>query len=425
MLNISVALTSLVLSVLGIVQAHAIRNQDRQSARKYFLWFFGFYMLYSGSILIGLLYRGSPVAGARTILLISNFCEFLFSPVMAYIMSAYLLELTCPGKTRKRILFVFKILFAVHIILLIISQFSGLYYTIGNDNIYRRGELYPLTYAFAFVMMLIDLVILIYYRRRLTGAEFTAFIIYFLFPFIAMIVQVFLYGFNFVVLATIVAAMTMYLFLVNDQTKRILIQRQENTDLKVDLMLSQIQPHFLFNSLLVIKEVCLTDPEQAASAIDEFAGYLRHNMDSLTNDSPITFTEELEHVKQYLDLQQLRFGRDLDVRYDIGCEGFRLPTLTLQPIVENAVRYGVRKNPDGKGTIYIKTREYDDRYEVSVEDDGPGFVPDALLNDSQRSHVGLRNVKERLARVSRGSLMIDSELGKGTCVRMQIPKTGS
>ena len=139
-------------------------------------------------------------------------------------------------------------------------------------------------------------------------------------------------------------------------------------------------------------------------------------------DRPILFREERKHVESYLELQRLRFGEDLRVEFDLECESFFLPTLTLQPIVENAIRYGVRKNERGSGAVIIRSRDFPDRVELSVTDDGPGFVPDSIPGDSERSHVGLKNVRERLQRISGGELRVDSVIGKGTTVTMILPK---
>ena len=145
-------------------------------------------------------------------------------------------------------------------------------------------------------------------------------------------------------------------------------------------------------------------------------------MDSLSENEPIPFTTELEHVKHFLALQQLRFEAALDVEYDLECTDFRLPTLTLQPIVENAVTYGVRKNPKGKGKVIIRSREYSDRWEVRVIDNGPGFVPETIPEDRYRSHIGIQNVRERLRYSIGGDLQMHSALGKGTTAIIILPK---
>ena len=149
---------------------------------------------------------------------------------------------------------------------------------------------------------------------------------------------------------------------------------------------------------------------------------LRGNMDAMQTSAPIPFPEELEHTREYLTLEQMRFEDKLTVRYDIQCETFSLPPLTLEPIAENAVRHGVRGNSDGRGEVAIATREYADHYEITVTDTGPGFDPEQPPKDPDRSHIGLRNVRERLAQMCGGTLNIASAPGKGTRVTITIPK---
>ena len=191
---------------------------------------------------------------------------------------------------------------------------------------------------------------------------------------------------------------------------------------RIQIMMTQIQPHFLYNSLTVIQELCRSDPAQAEAATVQFANYLRGNMDALQTNSPIPFGQELEHTRQYLALEEMRFEDKLTVRYDIQCESFLLPNLTLQPIVENAVRHGVRGNADGRGEVVIATRETPDCYEITVKDNGPGFDPEKQPKDQGSSHVGIQNVRQRLAQMCGGELKIESIPGAGTCVTIALPK---
>ena len=190
---------------------------------------------------------------------------------------------------------------------------------------------------------------------------------------------------------------------------------------RVRLMLSQIKPHFLHNALTVIVGLCDMDPQRAKQATLKFARYLRGNMDSIENAGLIPFGKELEHTRLYLEIEQYRFGDALKVNYDIACDDFSVPALTLEPLVENAVRHGVRENPGGRGAVTISAREVSDHYEISVTDDGPGFDPSRLQQDDQR-HVGIPNVRERLAEVCRGTLEFDVAPGRGVTVRIIIPK---
>ena len=197
-------------------------------------------------------------------------------------------------------------------------------------------------------------------------------------------------------------------------------ERALQAEQRIQIMLSQIQPHFIFNTLGAIRRLCRDDPE-AREAIGQVSLYLRGNMDSLSLREPVPFTRELEHTKAYLDLEQLRFGDELTVVYDLECTGFLLPTLTLQPLVENAVRHGVRAKESGTGTVTVATREKADCYEISVSDDGPGFDA-AEKSDDGRSHIGLENVRERLKSLCGGDLRIESARGEGSRVTIVLPK---
>ena len=172
----------------------------------------------------------------------------------------------------------------------------------------------------------------------------------------------------------------------------------------------------------MIQELCRSDPAQAEAATVQFANYLRGNMDALQTKALIPFRQELEHTRQYLALEEMRFEDKLTVRYDIQCESFALPILTLQPIVENAVRHGVRGNADGRGEVVIATREMPDYYEITVTDNGPGFDPEKREKDQGSSHVGIQNVRQRLAQMCGGELTIESMPGAGACVTIALPK---
>jgi sensor histidine kinase YesM len=185
-------------------------------------------------------------------------------------------------------------------------------------------------------------------------------------------------------------------------------------------MISQIQPHFLYNALNTIKYLIKKDPKTAEGAVVKFSNYLRSNMDSLTQKEPIPFKKELEHVKNYVDIEQLRFGERLKIEYEIQVVDFTIPPLTLQPIVENAIKHGVNQRPEG-GTVIIKTGETQSYYIISVEDNGVGFDVNEKKNDG-RSHVGISNIRKRLEEIMNACIEIKSEIGVGTVVTIKIPK---
>lgn len=203
------------------------------------------------------------------------------------------------------------------------------------------------------------------------------------------------------------------------------LKRQEKAlaEQRIDIMLSQIKPHFLYNALGTIACLCRTDPEKAERATEEFAMFLRANMDSLKNREPIPFEKELAHVKHYLYLEKQRFQERLQVNYDIRATDFYVPPLSLQPLVENAVRHGILQKKEG-GTVTIRTFETEEDAFVVVMDDGIGMERAAGLPDlGDHAHIGLENVRERLESMVEGEMKMESN-GAGTVVTLRIPLVG-
>ena len=200
--------------------------------------------------------------------------------------------------------------------------------------------------------------------------------------------------------------------------------QKELYEANVAVMVSQIQPHFMYNALTSIAMMCKKDPDKAQEATVTFAKYLRGNMDSLKQKEPVPFKQELEHLKKYLYIEQLRFGKKLNVEYDIQATDFKLPQLSVQPLVENAVKHGVGMKRKG-GTVTIATRETEEAYEVIITDDGVGFDVEAARDNKEkdgRSHVGMENTKRRLREMCGGEVVIESTIDVGTTARLILPK---
>lgn len=197
--------------------------------------------------------------------------------------------------------------------------------------------------------------------------------------------------------------------------------QKELYEAKVSVMVSQIQPHFMYNALSSIAMLCKINPDTAYQATITFSEYLRGNMDSLKQQAPVPFEKELEHLKKYLYIEELRFGKKLNVAYDIQATDFVLPQLSIQPLVENAVKHGVGMKKQG-GTVTIATRETKDSYEVIISDDGVGFDTTAPKKDDGRSHVGMENTRRRLKEMCGADVIIESAVGEGTVATVILPK---
>ena len=193
---------------------------------------------------------------------------------------------------------------------------------------------------------------------------------------------------------------------------------KELEDSRIAIMLSQIKPHFLYNVLNAIYHLYRKEPEIAQEAVSSFAEYLRCNMLSIEKSEPIPFSEEYQHIQTYLSLEQIRFRDKLDVVYDVEVTDFKLPPLTVEPLVENAVKHGVTKKRGG-GIVTISTHRTKDSVQITVADTGVGFVTEHYMDDG-KPHVGIRNVRERLENMVGGSLSITSS-ENGTVAVVTIP----
>ena len=191
---------------------------------------------------------------------------------------------------------------------------------------------------------------------------------------------------------------------------------------RIKLMMSQIQPHFLYNSLSSISELCETDPQKAQQMTDDFSEYLRYNFTALNSEKLVSFEKQLEQTEIYLKIEKTRFGDRVNAVYEIEAKDFEVPTLTVQPLVENAVRHGICKRPKG-GTVTIRSYETDTESIIEIADNGVGFDTESTTADGE-THVGIENVRARLAYFG-DALEIKSELDVGTTATIRVPKKKS
>jgi len=186
---------------------------------------------------------------------------------------------------------------------------------------------------------------------------------------------------------------------------------------RIKIMMSQIQPHFLYNTLATIQSLCLTDPIKAANVTGKFGSYLRSNLDSLEKSELIPIEKELEHTRVYAEIEMMRFPK-IQVEYNIEANDFSVPALTVQPLVENAIRHGVRNRDHG--LVEVATKKAEDGYKIIISDNGIGFDPEKPLPPDEL-HIGLGNVRERVKEMCGGEMVIDSRPGEGTVITITIP----
>ena len=204
------------------------------------------------------------------------------------------------------------------------------------------------------------------------------------------------------------------------QLKNEMLRRElELSEAKNALLMRQISPHFIFNSLQVIIGMCDRSPENVKPALTHFSEYLRNNLESVTGNDMIPFEKELAHTKEYLALEQYGDGKKFTIEYRLDVTEFQVPPLILQPVVENAVQYGIGTRTHG-GIIVIETTDTPFMTLIRVKDDGNGKSSITEQQKKRRS-VGMQNVRARLKALCGGELILESS-ENGTTVTITIPK---
>ena len=188
---------------------------------------------------------------------------------------------------------------------------------------------------------------------------------------------------------------------------------------RIKILISQIQPHFLFNTLSTIQALCRIDPAKASEVTGKFGTYLRASIDSLSQDVLIPFSKELEHTKTFAEIECIRFP-SMHMEYDIRDRDFLIPALTVQPMVENAIRHGVRSR--AQGMVQVETYQDGSDHVVVIRDNGKGFDVSSLP-EMPGDHIGIQNVRERLQMLCNGSMSIESRIGEGTEITFRIPES--
>jgi len=191
---------------------------------------------------------------------------------------------------------------------------------------------------------------------------------------------------------------------------------------KSNLLMAQIRPHFINSNLAVIRSLCYEDSEKAVEMIDHFSTYLRENIKQINDRTLVSFEKEMESVDNYLYLEMQRFQDRIQVKKELTVTDFEVPPLSIQTIVENAIRHGISMT-GRQGTVTIKTRERDGNLIISVGDDGKGFDVSAMHFDGV-AHVGIKNVTDRYQNLLSGSVNIESAIGEGTLVTICFPRRG-
>lgn len=384
--------------------------------KKFFITLFAVFVLCMIALFVDLVIYEDPlmVTAER----ITVCCQYLFLSIPMPMFTVYLLR-TCGEDRRKSFLFrAVVVLWSVYFVLLAVAQFTTFFYCITPDNLYVRGSLHTLMVAPIFAAMFLNLAAVIRRRNKLPEKYFVAFMIHLL-PLTVtlfinnMIVETLLL----VVLGLSISTLAMLALVLYDQIESYVGQQREIARQRASIMVLQMRPHFIYNAMMSIYYLCARDSKKAQQVTMDFTTYLRKNFTAIASEDTVPFTDELEHTRAYLAVEQVQFEDSLFVEYDTPHKNFRLPPLTLQPIVENAVKHGM--DPEyAPLCISIRTRDTISGSEIVVEDTGSGFAP---ADDESAPHIALANIRNRLEMMCGGKMTIRPREGGGTIVTVTIP----
>ncbi len=382
------------------------------------------------------LFRGDVSNLGYYMVRIANFMVFLGNYILIMTGSRYLRYIVTNSVPRQEgrgkasgrwdwVVFFSDLLCITGIMLLILTQFFHFLYAFDEENRYYR---LPLSYLQILLPMLCLLLLLwatAPYRKLLKREDLLMFLSSLCLLLIALVVLYFNFGVSFHIFATEITAMLYfvgyeiaYSHYARARERELAEKDVKLANQKLRIMQNQIRPHFIFNSLLAIKQLCIEDPKKASEALQHFAVYLRTNLEAMTDDKPVSFLKEIDCIKEYVALEMADPSSRFTVSYQLEFVDFSLPLLSVEPMVENAIRHGIATRRSG-GIVTIRSYKEDGKAVVLVEDNGTGFGSETHQQKEHRS-IGIQNVRERLLMSCNGELNI-VDTGTGTMVYIGIP----
>ena len=411
---------ALMLSLLVIWFSTVIPGMDRWNRRFFRSYFIVFILCCLSSLTeTALYYYHAPVIAIYAVMVAESLLLSLPLPMLTVYLLHYCGESLLHNRLLRAVNVIMVIYFTVHVCTLVTG---GLWY-VTPDWQYYRGPLYPLLPLPLIAILIINFTATLHRRKLLPRKVFFSFLFSLVPMLAAMIVQLFTDAFLLMDISYVLSGLSMYSFVLADQIeqdqcrqKMIFDQKIEIANQRADIMVLQMRPHFIYNTMMSIYYLCQQDPNMAQQVTLDFTTYLRKNLTALASAEMIPFSSELEHTHAYLAVEQALYKNTLLVDYDTPHTFFRVPPLTLQPIVENAVKHG-RDPYIGPLSISILTEKTDSGSKIVVTDNGRGFDPD----ETKEPGIALANIRQRLEMMCGGSLSIEPREGGGTVVTVTIP----
>ncbi len=408
---------ALLLAVLGVWFTAIMPGLDRWNRR----FFRSYFIILTACCVFATMEMALPLYPfpyAAFLILLYLECLFLSLPMP--MLTVYLLH-SCGDRLHESGLFRAALgMWATYDVLLLCSPFIGVFYFSSSNGLYFRGPLYPLLLVPLVVIMLLNLAGTIRRRKQLSRKTIISFLIAILPLTVTLLVQMFVDVFPLIDISMVLFSLSMFSLILSDQIEQDLMHQREIANQRASIMVLQMRPHFICNTLMSIYSLCNQDPQKARQVTKDFTDYLRRNFKAVASENTIPFSAELEHTRAYLAVEKAQHEEMLVVEYDTPFTRFRLPPLTLQPLVENAVKHGL--NPHvGPLHVTIRTRHADSKSVIVVTDNGPGFN----TADIKESYTTLTNIRQRLEWMCGGKMTIGPRDGGGTAVTVTIPDSAA
>lgn len=408
-------------SLIAALTILLTRHFDKSGSRKLMLA-----MLCSAALMIcdgiSIYFRGNPSPSAVFVERWSTFAvyflSFLIIPLSAQYVSQIIYKRSGGFKLYWELIewgiFVFGAL------LLIVNEiYPFIFYVDDVGRFVRMPYFFWVPSLIGFTGILTTLAVGLKYSKYMMPIERAAVVSFQVLPMAGIIIKLFYPETPFVTIAIVVSSIILFVSYEASYVQFLVEQEQKLSEAKLKLVNQQMKPHFIFNTLTLIRFQCLTVPNDAAQTVSEFSNYLRSITDYLTEEDCISVESELDIVKNYLNIQSKRFGDGIKVEYDIEETDFDVPPFSIQTLAENAVHHGFKSGQGDKGLIRVSTKRDKNKRIVTVEDNGAGFD---VREMEKKGSVGIKNTRNRVKIMCGGELTIQSEPGKGTCAVIIIPE---
>lgn len=429
--TINQTIECLVILILLILLAVTHLQKQNQGMRRLYMITIGLHILNTLGDFFAWRYTGKPGKCMLLFTNIGNVFTYFIGP-LTYLFFIFIIYGNISGRTErdfcnKEVLEPVEKFFLCIIVAVAICNIGLFFYNFVNpviyhitaDNEFIWGVWRTVPDDLVLLQLFLLLPLILLYNKTQWKKNLSLYLIYAGIPISAILVESFYPTLMLVYPAIALSLLLVYGYSYLEAERKLMQKDVELADSKVKLLMGQIQPHFIFNSLQAIQELCVENPEQAERSIHDFSKYLRGNLDALSCTHLISFEKELSHIRAYVALEKAEPTRNFEVIYDLETTQFNVPALSVQPMVENAVRHGIAmRKQDGK--VILQTREKEKEYIIRIIDNGKGFTG-ITEKQKERQQIGIENVRIRLEAQCRGNLDIASS-DSGVTITIHIPK---